>query len=205
MCSAFWRSMLASARALVRERRSVICRLVMRQIRQYYRARGARSECGAMAAVIAALSLQLECRLRLSASSALVAGCGRVTAPFFNPYNRLLDVSEPGFEAIRQSRGRSVWSAPAGLVLCCRPLSSSRRRDPLHDAHDRISRNFELYHDSRPSGDHPGADREGTEGLRSGREHIVHHHRCVRITALDVSNPPAGLQGQHAALDRHRD
>jgi hypothetical protein len=43
------------------------------------------------------------------------------------------------------------------------------------------------------------------KGLRSGRQHIVHHHRCDRATARDVSNPAAGLQDQHAALERHRD
>jgi hypothetical protein len=53
---------------------------------------------------------------------------------------------------------------------------------------------------SRPSGVHAGAEREGKEGLRSSRQHIVHHHRCDRATARDVSNPPAGLQDQHAAL-----
>jgi hypothetical protein len=49
-----------------------------------------------------------------------------------------------------------------------------------------------------------GTDREGKEGLRSGRQRIVHHYRGDGATARDVSNPPAGLQDQHAALDRHR-
>ena len=35
--------------------------------------------------------------------------------------------------------------------------------------------------------------------------HIVHNHRCDRATARDVSNPSAGLQDQHAALDRQCD
>jgi hypothetical protein len=45
-----------------------------------------------------------------------------------------------------------------------------------------------------------GTDREAKEALRSGRQHIVHHHRWHKATASDASNPPAGLQDQHAAL-----
>jgi hypothetical protein len=32
---------------------------------------------------------------------------------------------------------------------------------------------------------------------------LFHHHRCDRATARDVSNPPAGLQDQHATRNRH--
>jgi hypothetical protein len=41
--------------------------------------------------------------------------------------------------------------------------------------------------------------------LRSSRQNIVHHRRCDGAAARDVSDPPAGLQDQHAALERHRD
>jgi len=42
----------------------------------------------------------------------------------------------------RQSRGRSARRAPAGLVVRCRPSSSSRGAKPLGDAHHRISGNL---------------------------------------------------------------
>jgi hypothetical protein len=35
---------------------------------------------------------------------------------------------------------------------------------------------------------HPGADRKGKEGLRSGRQHIIRHHRRDRAAAGYVHN-----------------
>jgi hypothetical protein len=80
--SAFWRSILASTRALVRESRSVIGRLVMQQIsqiRQYHRAGGARSECGGKGGGRRP-DTPIVMATGLSASSALGARCGSVTA-----------------------------------------------------------------------------------------------------------------------------